>query len=122
MASCGHLVGAISNYVYFWLLRTDGTGNFYISDAIRYDAEGSDSVVSVTEVLTASALSASTLLATRWRGFTAGNYVHDILLCGSAGRVCQGGQHDGSGFHACILARCIALHVPPGLKFQVSCR
>ena len=50
MSRRGHKTGTISNYVHTWLLKTDGKGRVWLSDPIPYDAIGTDSSTSVTEV------------------------------------------------------------------------
>ena len=50
MSRRGHKTGTITTYNHTWLPKTDGWGCVWISDAIPYHTEGSDSRASVTEV------------------------------------------------------------------------
>ena len=50
MARRGHKTGIISTYHDTWLLRTDGQGCVWISEAIPRDRQGNDRLASVTEV------------------------------------------------------------------------
>ncbi len=50
MSRRGHKTGTITSYKHTWLLKTDGEGCVWISDAIPCHTKGSDSRASVTEV------------------------------------------------------------------------
>ena len=50
MGRRGHMFGMISIVSTSWLFKADGKGLLKISDGIRWDAEGDDSHISLTEV------------------------------------------------------------------------
>ncbi|KAK9805493.1 hypothetical protein WJX72_001306 [[Myrmecia] bisecta] len=56
MARRGHKTGIISTYHHTWLLRTDGLGRVWISNAIPKERRGDATHASVTEVMLYSAL------------------------------------------------------------------
>ena len=50
MSRRGHKTGIISTYHHTWLLKTDGRGKVWISDAIPRERQGDAGLASVTEV------------------------------------------------------------------------
>ena len=50
MSRRGHKTGIITSYLHTWLLKTDRAGCVWVSAPIAYDAEGSTTKASVTEV------------------------------------------------------------------------
>lgn len=50
MARRGHETGIISTYEYTWLLKTNRSGQVWVSDAIHFARQGDASCASVTEV------------------------------------------------------------------------
>ncbi len=50
MSRRGHTTGIISTYYNTWLLKTDRKGTLWVTDAIPFDATGTDTEPSVTEV------------------------------------------------------------------------
>lgn len=50
MARCGHVTCIISTYQYTWLLKTNRSGDVWVSDAVEFSCQGGSSCASVTEV------------------------------------------------------------------------
>ncbi len=50
MAERGHRYGVISTFFTTWVLKADGKGKMWISDAIANTATGSETQVSVSQV------------------------------------------------------------------------
>ena len=50
MAARGHVAGGVSTFYHTWAVQVDENGEIKISEPIRYDAAGTNTTVSVTEV------------------------------------------------------------------------
>lgn len=63
MARRGHRFAVMSTYHSTWVLKTDGTGSVWVSDAIEYAAPTVNLEVSVTQVCASSISSAILLIS-----------------------------------------------------------